>query len=39
MLHESTGAGPTFELNDEGKLVALRAYSEVDRATATAHKI
>jgi steroid Delta-isomerase len=29
----------TDRVNDEGKLVALRAYWEVDRATATARKI
>jgi steroid delta-isomerase len=29
----------TYKANDEGKLVALRAYWEVDRATATARKI
>ena len=29
----------TYKVNDEGKLVALRAYWEVDRATATARKI
>ena len=29
----------TYRVNDEGKLVALRAYWEVDRATASARKI
>ncbi len=29
----------TYKANDEGKLVALRAYWEVDRATATARKV
>ena len=29
----------TYKANDEGKLVALRAYWEVDRAAATARKV
>jgi hypothetical protein len=29
----------TYKANDEGQLVALRAYWEVDRATASARKI
>ena len=29
----------TYRVNDEGKLVALRAYWEMDRATASARKI
>jgi steroid delta-isomerase len=38
--HQITAEGVfTYKANDEGKLVALRAYWEVDRATATARKI
>ena len=29
----------TYRVDDEGKMVALRAYWEVDRATASAQKI
>ena len=29
----------TYRVNDEGKIVALRAFWEVDRATASARKI
>ena len=29
----------TYRVNDEGKIVALRAYWELDRATASARKI
>jgi steroid delta-isomerase len=38
--HQITAEGVfTYTANDEGKLVALRAYWEVDRATATARKV
>ena len=38
--HQITAEGVfTYRVNDEGKLVALRAYWEVDRATATARKV
>jgi steroid Delta-isomerase len=38
--HQITAEGVfTYKVNDEGKLVALRAYWEVDRATATARKV
>jgi hypothetical protein len=38
--HQITAEGVfTYKANDEGKLVALRAYWEVDRATATARKV
>jgi steroid Delta-isomerase len=38
--HQVTAEGVfTYKANDEGKLVALRAYWEVDRATASARKI
>jgi steroid Delta-isomerase len=38
--HQITAEGVfTYKANDEGKLVALRAYWEVDRATATARTI
>jgi steroid delta-isomerase len=38
--HQITAEGVfTYKANGEGKLVALRAYWEVDRATATARKI
>ena len=29
----------TYRVNDEGKIVALRAYWELDRATASARKV
>ena len=38
--HQVTAEGVfTYKANDDGKLVALRAYWEVDRATASARKI
>ena len=38
--YEVTAEGVfTYRVNDEGKIVALRAYWELDRATATARKI
>jgi steroid Delta-isomerase len=38
--HQITAEGVfTYRVNEEGKLVALRAYWEVDRATATARKV
>ncbi|MBO0865774.1 MAG: nuclear transport factor 2 family protein [Mycobacterium sp.] len=38
--HQVTAEGVfTYKADDDGKLVALRAYWEVDRATATARKI
>ena len=38
--HQVTAEGVfTYKANDDGQLVALRAYWEVDRATASARKI
>lgn len=38
--HQITTDGVfTYRVNDEGKLVALRAYWEIDRAAATARKL
>jgi steroid Delta-isomerase len=38
--HQITAEGVfTYRVNEEGKLVALRAYWELDRATATARKV
>ena len=38
--HQITAEGVfTYKANDEGKLVALRAYWEMDRAAATARKV
>ncbi|ODQ92677.1 hypothetical protein [Mycolicibacterium holsaticum] len=38
--YEVTAEGVfTYRVNDDGKLVALRAYWELDRATASARKI
>jgi steroid delta-isomerase len=38
--HQITAAGVfTYRVNDEGKLVALRAYWEMDRAAATARPV
>ncbi len=38
--YEVTAEGVfTYRVDDEGKIVALRAYWEVDRATATARKV
>ena len=38
--YEVTAEGVfTYRVNDEGKMVALRAYWELDRATASARKI
>jgi steroid delta-isomerase len=38
--YEVTAEGVfTYRVNDEGKIVALRAYWELDRATATARKV
>ena len=38
--HQITTEGVfTYKVNDEGKLVALRAYWEMDRAVATARPI
>ena len=38
--YEVTAEGVfTYRVNDEGKIVALRAYWELDRATASARKL